>query len=87
MFPDIDYIIEHHHELPQKKGFPAQVPLTKLTPICGVFNTAQHLAAGLDGKKVNVALVQKIMRSMNRDFNAGNFKEPYLIIKKQFSSK
>jgi hypothetical protein len=87
VFPDIDYIIEHHHELPQKKGFPAQSPLTKLTAICGVFNTAQYLAAELDGKRLNAVLIQKIMRSMNRDFNAGNFKEPYIIIKKLFSSK
>jgi hypothetical protein len=87
MFPDIDYIIAYHHELPQKKGFPAQPPQAKLTAICGVFNTAQYVAAELDGNKINSGLIQKILRSMNRDFNNGNFKEPYNFIKTMLSKK
>lgn len=85
MFPDIDYIIEHHHELPNKKGFPNQPLHTKLTAICGVFNTAQFMAAEIDGKKLNKDVIQKALRSMNRDFNTANFKEPYTILKKSLS--
>jgi putative nucleotidyltransferase with HDIG domain len=87
MYPDIDYIIEHHHELPQKKGFPAHPPQIKLTAICGVFNTAQYVAAEFDGNKISLDLVYKMLRSMNRDFNSGNFKEPYTIIKKLLGPK
>lgn len=82
MYPDIDYIIEHHHELPNKKGFPNHPTATKITAICGVFNTAQFFAAEIDGKKLSSEVIQKALRTMNRDFNSGNFKEPYLILKK-----
>lgn len=77
MYPDIDYILEHHHELPLRTGFPAQPPQTKLISICGVFNTAQYFASEIDGHKITNGLSRKILKAMNTNFSIGNFKEPY----------
>lgn len=87
MFTDIDFIIENHHELPNKKGFPNQPPIMKLTAINAVFNTAQYVAAEIDGYQYSTELYNKILQSMNRDFNAGNFKEPLKILKGILVSK
>lgn len=81
MFPDIDFLIESHHELPNRKGFPNQPTLSKLTAINAVFNIAQYVAAEIDGYQYSSELNNKVLRSMNRDFNAGNFKEPLKILK------
>lgn len=87
MFPEIDFLIESHHELPNRKGFPMQPPLTKLTAINAVFNTSQYVAAEIDGLQYSAELNHKILRSMNRDFNVGNFKEPLKILKNILGSK
>ncbi|MCO4753829.1 MAG: hypothetical protein KC478_05080 [Bacteriovoracaceae bacterium] len=81
MFPDIDYLIENHHETPNRKGFPNQPSHTKLTALCSVFNASQFVAAELDGEGINNQLIAKTIRSMSRDYFHGNFKETLKAIK------
>lgn len=85
-FTDVDYIVELHHELPNRKGFPNTPSHTKLTPICSVFNISQHIASELDLiKKPNNQHLVKILRAMNRDYNIGSFKEALKISRKVLS--
>ncbi len=80
-FPDIDYVIESHHELPNRKGFPTRPPSSKLTQICAVFNISQHLAAEIDGEDLSNNFLSKIQKSMSRDYGHGGFKEILKIMK------
>jgi DNA-binding LytR/AlgR family response regulator len=74
-FPDINFIIHNHHELPNKKGFPNKPAPNKLTQICSVFNVAQHIAAQIDGQDFSSELLTKTLKGMSHDFNYGLFKE------------
>lgn len=80
-FPDIDYIIASHHETPNRKGFPNRPSSSKLTQICSVFNSAQYVAAEIDGKDINNQLLLKTLKSMMRDYNFGAFKDILKILK------
>jgi hypothetical protein len=75
-YSDIDFIIESHHETPNRKGFPNQPSHTKLTSLCSVFNIAQFVAAELDGYQIEKKILMNTVRLLNRDYNQGNFKEP-----------
>ena len=75
MYPDIDFLIENHHETPNRKGFPNKPSHTKLTALCSVFNISQFVAAELDGHIVSNQLLGKTVRALSRDYNSGNFKE------------
>lgn len=74
-YPDIDHIIENHHELPSRKGFPHKPSLSKLTQINAVFNIAQCIAAEIDGEEINNALLTKTLKGMSREYAQGVFKE------------
>lgn len=85
-FTDVDYIVELHHELPNKRGFPNTPTPTKLTPICCIFNIAQHIASEVDQmEEVTNAGLLKVLRLMNKDYNIGSFKEPLKLCRKVLS--
>lgn len=81
-YPDVDYLIVHHHELPNKQGFPNKPPNTKLTSLCSVFNVAQHIASVVDGEKMTNNNLLKTFNSMNKQFNQASFKEPLKLAKR-----
>lgn len=81
-YPDLDYIIENHHEFPRKQGFPNHLSGSRLTPICAVFNISQHIAADIDGQMITNELLHKVILKMLRDYNHGNFKDPLKHAKK-----
>lgn len=74
-FPDIDYIIESHHELPSRKGFPNRPSSSKLTQICAVFNVAQYIAAEIDGEALTDVKLQSITRPITKIYNGGHFRD------------
>lgn len=84
MYPDIDFLIENHHETPNRKGFPNKPSHTRLTALCSVFNIAQFLAAELDGNLATSQFLAKSLRALSRDYNSGNFKEGFKAAKSVF---
>lgn len=80
-YSDIDYIIESHHELPNRKGFPNRPPSSKLTKVCAVFNSSQFIASELDGEMITNITLSKVVKTMAKDYNVGVFKEIQNIIK------
>ncbi|MBT4793361.1 MAG: hypothetical protein HON90_17450 [Halobacteriovoraceae bacterium] len=80
-YSDIDYILASHHELPNRKGFPNKPQSSKLTQICGVFNSAQYIAAEVDGEVVTSTKIQKVIKTMSRNYNTGRFKEVLKILR------
>jgi hypothetical protein len=81
-YTDIDYILEVHHEMPNKRGFPNQIVQSRFTTICCLFNVAQFLASSLDGAKVDQDYLDKVVREMKRDLSGGNFKLPFTHLEK-----
>lgn len=75
-YPDCDYLIENHHERPDRKGFPNGVGHIKLTTMSAILNIAQYIAADLDGQKITNDLIFKTLKGMKRSYSAGNFREP-----------
>ena len=75
-YPDISYLIEHHHETPNRKGFPNRPSASKLTALCAVFNICQYLAAFLDGEDLDDKNnFIKAVNSASKDYGVGVFKE------------
>lgn len=87
IYTDIDYIIENHHELPNRKGFPNRPSGSKLTQVCSVFNTAQYIAAEIDGTAAKQQDIAKILKSMSKDYSSGVFKETLRLTKSLFKLK
>lgn len=75
-YPDVDFILKNHHELPNKKGFPHKPHPSKLTPVCSVFNISQFIASKIDITEINQKNIEIIFKEMLKDYNHGNFKGP-----------
>lgn len=73
-YPDVDYIIRNHHELPNKKGFPQRPSPSVLTPICGVISICHHIAIRIDGHKITNKIIHNILGNMNQYFAIANYK-------------
>jgi hypothetical protein len=80
-YSDIDFIIESHHETPNRKGFPNKPSHTKVTSLSSVFNIAQFVAAEVDGFTIEKKTLSDAIRLLNRDYSQGNFKEPKKLLK------
>lgn len=81
-YPELDHLIENHHELPSRKGFPHRPSLSKFTQLNAVFNISQFIATQIDGEEVNAALLNKVLKGMTKDFSTGVFKETLKIAQK-----
>lgn len=74
-YSDIDYIVENHHELPQRKGFPNRPSSSRFTQINAVFNTAQYIAGEIDGQSLDNTLFSIVQKSITKDYTSAIFKE------------
>lgn len=74
LYPDLDFIVRHHHELPNRKGFPNTPSANLLTPICGVLSICHHLAIRIDGHKVSNKLLKDLVGNMNQYFGINTYK-------------
>ncbi|MBD66548.1 MAG: hypothetical protein CME62_15155 [Halobacteriovoraceae bacterium] len=82
-FPDVDFLLEHHHELPNRNGFPATPSPSEMQMAVCLFNTASNFARDVDGLPFKLANLQKVFKYYySKKFNVGNFKEPIAQLKK-----
>lgn len=82
-FPDIDFLLEQHHELPTRDGFPNRPPPSEVQIAVCIFNLASNFARDIDSEDMSLSTMQKIYRaSYVKDFNVGNFKEPVAKLKR-----
>lgn len=75
-FPDIDFILANHHELPNREGFPNRPSMTSLTLLNAVFNISQAIASHVDGKPIKQETLIKILKGMSKEYNLGVFRDP-----------
>ncbi len=74
-YPDIDFIIEAHHEMPCRNGFPNRPSASKLTQMNAVFNISAYVATIIDGEEVSQNLYRKAYYSLTAEYNQSSFKE------------
>ena len=80
-YTDIDYIIENHHELPGRKGFPNRTSGSKFTQITAVFNSAQYIAGEVDGQSIDSTLFSLIQKSITKDYTSAIYREAQRYLK------
>ena len=80
-FSDIDFIIEAQHELPGRLGFPNRPSNSKFTQITAVFNSAQYVAAEIDGGEFTNNEFAVLLRSMTKHYTSALFKEAHKHLK------
>lgn len=74
MPPNIDDIVENHHESPKMNGFPRGLNATSITKISGVFNVAHFFVNELYGCDFNPKEIPRILKKAEVDFDKGNYR-------------
>lgn len=80
-FPDIDFLIEQHHERSTRDGFPNRPPPSEIQVAVCVFIIATQFSRDVDGKALEENNFKKVMQLYKSQFNVGNFKEPLNALK------
>ena len=82
-FPEVDYLISQHHEMPNGEGFPNKLNANKLTVLSCTFILCSHYLARLVCSKVKSEnLLQEVYYQFKLMYNTGNFKEPLVALEK-----
>lgn len=82
-FPETDFIILQHHELPNGEGFPQRLNANKLTILSCVFALASQFVGKLvtsDDK--SPSLLSEVFSYFKANYNTGNFKDPLAALEK-----
>ncbi len=74
-FPDVDIIIEQHHEKPDGSGFPFGLHAAKIHPLAALFIIAEDLVNFLMGRKDLAIAAQEFVDSRSDLYKAGYFRE------------
>ncbi|MBC99543.1 MAG: hypothetical protein CME63_17495 [Halobacteriovoraceae bacterium] len=79
-YPETDFIIEEHHELPDGNGFPQGLLANKITKISATFILANNFVIQLMLSGISRSSVINITKGFKPIYSIGNFKEPYQVI-------
>ncbi len=72
--PEVDFIVEQHHEMPKSDGFPRGISGLQVTVLSAIFSTAVHFATYVSSLGTNPLTLKKIMAKVKEDLNQGNFR-------------
>lgn len=86
-YPDADFIIEQHHELPDGNGFPYGLHASKITKISAVFILANNFVIQLIINGLTRNSIRSIMGGFESIYSIGNFKEVFRELQKSFKKK
>ena len=83
-FPDVDFILEEHHESPSGEGFPKGVSLSNLTTISSMFILTNNFVAKLAQypSPYSHKFLKEILGSLKGNFSSGNLKPPFKELEK-----
>lgn len=79
-YPEADFIIEQHHELPDGNGFPQGLIANKITQISSIFILANNLVIQLVLNGASRSSLINILKGFEPIYNNANFKEPFQTI-------
>lgn len=86
-YPDVDFIIEQHHEQPDGTGFPRGISTGKITKLSAIFILANNFVIQLVINGVTRSTIRNICQSFEGLYNVGNFKEPFNELLKELKRK
>lgn len=86
-FNDAEFIIEQHQELPDGTGFPLGVTAGKFPTVSCVFILNSNFVTQLISIGVTNNSLKSLFTHFQKDFNIGNFKEPFKGLKSIFNLK
>ena len=70
LLPDVDNIVEQHHEMPDGSGFPRGISSAQISPMSATFIVCEKLSRDyLCGKSI-----EEIKKDISENYNRGNFK-------------
>jgi hypothetical protein len=80
-YPDVNYLLSSHHELPNREGFPNRPSPSEMQPAQCILNLSINFAMEMDGQEVNDEVINFLVEAYGKSFNTGNFKPPYKALK------
>lgn len=82
-FPETDFIILQHHELPNGEGFPHRLNANKLTVLSCVFALASQFVSRLvTSEQKSSTLLAEVYNYFKANYNMGNFKDPLMALER-----
>lgn len=82
-FPETDFIILQHHELPNGEGFPRGLNANNLTILSCVFAlSSQFVAKLVSSEKKDGSVFSETFHQFKATHNTGNFKDPLVALEK-----
>ncbi len=86
-YPEADFIIEQHHELPDGNGFPNGIQASKITKISALFIVANSFVIQLIESGLSLSTIKNTVDSFESIYSLGNFKEIFTVLKKEIKKK
>jgi len=86
-YPDVDFIIEQHHEQPDGTGFPRGINAGKITKLSAIFILANNFVIQMVINGVSPSSLKNISQGFQGLYNVGNFKEPFAELIKELKRK
>lgn len=83
-FPESEFIILQHHELPSGQGFPQGINSHQITALSCVFIIANNFVCELGQKGISKPSINKILNGFTEIYDTGNFKKPLQSLRKFF---
>lgn len=83
-FPEAEFIISQHHELPDGKGFPHGLNSHQITALSCVFIIANNFVGELANKGLKRESIKSIIAEFSEKYDVGNFKQPLKSLRKFF---
>jgi hypothetical protein len=81
-FPEVDFLIEQHHELPNGKGFPHGILSIKITTLSALLILSTNFCTKLEGQSITYENIKEIIQELSETMRIGNFREPFAKLKK-----
>lgn len=75
-FPETDFIILQHHELPTGTGFPCRLNSHQITALSAVFILANNFVSKLFSTGITRAALLKTLKDFTSVYRLGNFRDP-----------
>ena len=85
-FPESEFIILQHHELPSGQGFPQSINSHQITALSCVFIVANNFVCELSQKGVSKTSISRILNTFTETYDTGNFKKPLASLRKFFKT-
>lgn len=85
-FPETDFIIFEHHELPDGSGFPQKLNASRLTAISSLFIMSGNIVSRLTLMGLSPSSLREALANMRMDFNVGHFRDCLTAIEKKLKT-